>query len=415
MATFVLKLSKRQDPKTGKSEILIRLRHGKTIELYANSGIFIHPDFWNNGIKIPRDRIITDKLRDAQRAKTDFDKLLNLISESFLTADRKRVNSKWMSGVVDTFHKREQEPEPEGLLTYIANFIERAPQRTRHDTGRVLRESNMYQYRATFKHLQEFAVSRRVKDFEFSDINKDFYERFVAHLQKQGFRANSIGKHIKVLKTFVNDAPAELRTQADLKPFRVLREDVDNVYLNDRELEALRSCELPTAKLERVRDSFLLLAWTGCRYSDLSKVFEASGDYILIRQEKTDAKVKIPIHPVVREILNKYQGSAPRLLSNQRFNEYIKEVARIAGIDQVEAKRETIGGKEVATKRPKYELITSHAGRRSFATNMYLAGLPSITIMAITGHKTEKSFMKYLKITQAQHAELVGRFFEKYK
>ena len=118
---------------------------------------------------------------------------------------------------------------------------------------------------------------------------------------------------------------------------------------------------------------------------------------------------------MVREILNKYQGSAPRLLSNQRFNEYIKEVARIAGIDQIEAKRETIGGKEIATKRPKYELITSHAGRRSFATNMYLAGLPSITIMAITGHKTEKSFMKYLKITQAQHAELVGRFFEKYK
>ena len=118
------------------------------------------------------------------------------------------------------------------------------------------------------------------------------------------------------------------------------------------------------------------------------------------------------MHPAVIKILEKYDYQMPKPLSNQRFNEYIKEVAKIAGIDQVETTRKTIGGKIQTERKPKYELIGTHTGRRSFCTNMYLLGIPTYTIMAISGHKTEKSFIKYVRITKEQHARFMRKAWE---
>ena len=141
-------------------------------------------------------------------------------------------------------------------------------------------------------------------------------------------------------------------------------------------------------------------------------IFDIKNGVITFRQRKTDEKVIIPLHPAVIKILEKYDYQMPKPLSNQRFNEYIKEVAKIAGIDQVETTRKTIGGKIQTERKPKYELIGTHTGRRSFCTNMYLLGIPTYTIMAISGHKTEKSFIKYVRITKEQHARFMRKAWE---
>lgn len=146
-----------------------------------------------------------------------------------------------------------------------------------------------------------------------------------------------------------------------------------------------------------------------CRYSDSEKISntDIKDGFITFRQQKTNEKVTIPIHPAVIEVLEKYNYQMPKPLSNQRFNEYIKEVAKVAGIDQMETITKTVGGILTSTQVPKYSLIGSHTGRRSFCTNMYLRGIPTYTIMAISGHRTEKSFLKYLRVSKEEHAKLM--------
>ena len=85
----------------------------------------------------------------------------------------------------------------------------------------------------------------------------------------------------------------------------------------------------------------------------------------------------------------------------------------MVGFDSPETIIFTKGGIRVTQQLPKYELITTHTARRSFATNQFLLGVPSITIMAMTGHRTEKSFMKYIKVTKREHATIMRSFWNK--
>jgi integrase len=202
-----------------------------------------------------------------------------------------------------------------------------------------------------------------------------------------------------------------INTQTAYNEFHVFNEDVDNVYLDEKELLVLKNADLKkTPHLERVRDWFLLLAWTGCRFSDLEKISrtDIKDGFITFRQQKTNTKVTIPLHPVVLEILEKYNFEMPNSITNQKFNDYIKDAAKAAKIESEEVITKTIGGVLKSITMPKYDLITSHTGRRSFCTNMYKRGLPTLMIMSISGHKTEKSFLKYIKVRQEEHAEMMA-------
>jgi integrase len=186
--------------------------------------------------------------------------------------------------------------------------------------------------------------------------------------------------------------------------------------LDENELKQLKDTDLSKIPhLDRVRDWFLLLAWTGSRFSDLEKVTKADikDGFITFRQQKTNNKVTIPLHPVVIEIFEKYNYDLPAAITNQRFNEYIKDAAKIAEINAIETTTKTVGGKLLTEKFEKWEQISSHTGRRSFCTNQYKRGLPTLMIMSISGHKTEKSFLKYIKVKQEEHAEMMKREWDK--
>lgn len=113
----------------------------------------------------------------------------------------------------------------------------------------------------------------------------------------------------------------------------------------------------------------------------------------------------IPLHPIVVEVLQKYQGNIPNSISNQKMNLYVKEIAEAAEINQPIVRSITRGNKREETIQYKHQMISSHTARRSFATNAYLGGVPTISIMKITGHRTEKAFMKYIKISQQENAD----------
>ena len=417
--------------------VRFRLTDGRSIQLFHKSDIKVNPnDFDAKNEKIKAKIIFDAKL------KKEIDKSItgrkDLISDLYLNAtDKSNLTSEWLDDAIDrTLHPEkyivESEKQPQTVLSFIADFIEKAPQRKDKKTGRTLVYNNIQQYKATEKHLKEFAKIERKLDYQFSDIDFDFYSRFVDYLQKpiqakdnkgklkfnedgtpimlkQPFTQNSVGKHIKIFKVMLGEAKTN---DADTSKFYVFTEDVDNVYLNETELKQLKDFDFSAVPhLDRVRDWFLLLAWTGSRFSDLKKIDKANikSNMLTYRQQKTNTSVTIPLHPVVNEILQKYNYQMPEIISNQRFNEYIKTACQDAKIDTLESFTRTVGGKLITETMPKYELISSHTCRRSFCTNMYLRGLDSLMIRSISGHKTEKSFLKYIKVSQQQHAEMMAK------
>jgi integrase len=201
-----------------------------------------------------------------------------------------------------------------------------------------------------------------------------------------------------------------------LPVLKVSWEDVHNVYLDETELAHLWALDL-TAKprLERVRDLFLVGCWTGLRFSDFTKLRPENiiGNVAQIQTQKTGQVVTIPIHPIVRQILEKYEGNLPRAISNQKMNDFLKEIAKLASFDAMGIDSKTKGGVKSSTFRAKWERISTHTARRSFATNQYKTGFPSILLMKITGHKTEKAFLKYIKVDQEEAATQLANLWER--
>jgi integrase len=180
--------------------------------------------------------------------------------------------------------------------------------------------------------------------------------------------------------------------------------------LNELELQKIKTCILPTTRLDNVRDIFLIACYTGLRISDYSKIIQKNiihdGKILKVLTEKTNEEVFIPLNSHVKLLLAKYNHSI-KMISQQRFNEYLKEVCELAKINEAITFYQTRGDERVQITLPKYKLVTSHTARRSFATNAFKAGLPTISIMKITGHKTERSFLKYIKITKEENAKLI--------
>jgi len=417
MAAIYLTLSKRKDT-TGKQEILIRFKHND-IAQRAKTNIFIEERFWDDKTEQinPKRYVIKQELRDELiKLNDNLNKLTTAVQTSFNNSDKKTIAADWLIDIIDRhnfpekYKPIEDIPKEETFFDLVAKFIKEAPNRKHLETGRKLAPRSIVKYNATEAHLKAFAEEQKKKDYKLSEIDKTFYEKFVAYLQGKKFTQNTVGKHIQVLKTMLGDIKMNIN---DFTHFKSFSEDTDTIYLNETELQQLKDTNLPPY-LERVRDCFLLLAWTGCRYSDLEKIgkTDIKDGFITFRQQKTNNKVVIPLHPVVAEILEKYDYKLPEPITNQKFNEYIKEGCKRAKINSIETMTRTVGGKLETITFEKYDGVTSHTGRRSFATNMYKRNLPSYMIMSVTGHKTEKSFLKYIKVKQHEHAEMMKKVWE---
>ncbi|MDB5226445.1 MAG: hypothetical protein JWN78_638, partial [Bacteroidota bacterium] len=200
------------------------------------------------------------------------------------------------------------------------------------------------------------------------------------------------------------------------RKFSIKKEDTENIYLTLEELKSINELYLkPMPRLDRVRDLFLVGCFTGLRFSDFSCLkkehFKKMDgiDVIEITTQKTKDKLIIPIHPIVKTIFNKYDGMMPPELSNQKMNDYLKEIGEMAKINEPIIKTRTKGGIRIDKIYKKHDLISTHTARRSFATNAFKAGISAISIMKITGHQSDRSFKLYIKMNQAENALLMAK------
>lgn len=314
---------------------------------------------------------------------------------------------------LDKIFKGYKEIEPDrdvkDLLCFVKSFIEKTDKKPNTVKG----------YKQTAREIEGY-IALTGKRLQFENVDLDFYLSFVEYLTNKGYSPNTVGARIKDLKMFMNEAyERNLHTNMDFKKkrFSKPKEETYSVYLNSDELKKIYKCDLSDEpRLDRVRDLFLIGCCTGLRFSDLSLLSSDNIDnvesVITIKTVKTGRTVVIPLHAIVRQILQKYDNELPRVPSNQKFNDYIKEIAKKAEINEPILLQRTKGTLTYAETKPCLDLVTSHTARRSFATNAYLAGLPPISIMKITGHKTESSFMKYIKISEKENAiQLKGHEF----
>lgn len=254
--------------------------------------------------------------------------------------------------------------------------------------------------------LREFSPS-----VTFEAIDKGFYKKFLGFLEKKKYSLNTVGSVIKNLKRIMNAATdAGLNKNTAYLSFKRQQEDADNIYLSEEEIERVYDLqltpELITEKLsvrdvkkkiralEQARKLFIIGCWTGLRVGNYKNIdpSQIDGDYLTVIAIKGGSKLKIPLHRMIKEII---ADGWPAPMFEQKINVQIKDLGKLAEINDEIIYYRTEGGKRKEYKRPKYELIKTHTARRSFASNMLIRGVPTKYIMAITGHKTERDFNRY--------------------
>ena len=311
--------------------------------------------------------------------------------------------------------QKKKESKQIDLNTYIDKFIKEL------ETGKRLTENKQRYASGTIKNFKGFQVqfnnfqTDKHKKLNFEHITIDFYNDYTGYFTQKDYSINTIGRHVKNLKTIMRasrDEGLHQNNEIDRKQFKILKTDVDSIYLTEKEIKKLRDLDLSENKVyDLTRDIFLVGCYTAQRFSDYSRInkshirkLENGTQIIELRQQKTGEKVIIPIKPELLEILKKYDFNLPKTYE-QKINENIKKVGEKAKIKEPQEIENIRGGLKLKTTLPKHELIKTHTARRTGATLMYLAGIPSIDIMKITGHKTEREFLKYIKVTKEQTAQ----------
>jgi integrase len=371
--------------------------------LKYSTGIKVFPYLWNGKSQSVR----KNELVDYERINKDLELLMYDVK--LIQSDNPTASPDLLRKMLDRKRNR-TDFSPNNLNSFIQEYL--------HDTltgKRLTIKGERYKvgtvkaikgFYSLFKKYQE--AKNRV--FDFNEIDMNFYNDFISFLIALNYSPNTIGRHIKHLKTIMREARNEKlhsNFEIDNKAFKVITKKVESIYLSEEELKCMLTLDLTDKpRMDIARDVFLVGCYTAQRYSDYSVIRKTNikNGFIHLIQIKTQEKVIIPIRSELDQILRKYDYTLPKTYE-QKVNQLIKEVGKLSGINDLIKMEKTRGGRIIKEDLPKYKLITTHTARRSGATNMYLSGISSLDIMRITGHKSEKEFLKYIKVTKEETAK----------
>lgn len=362
--------------------------------------------------------------------------------------------------------KKKRDAEKMTLNKYIDLYISQIESGARQtDKGTNYSANTVKAVKTAMLQWKDFQKATRRK-LDFDDIDIQFYHDYTAWLKKKNYSINSVGKCISNLKVILEAARSEeyhTNIKYTDKKFKSTRVEVDSIYLPKEDLDRLmavdcskvlaicRAMDKEASEDEPIddkqngkgyeiaRDIFIVGCWTAQRVSDYNNIRKDQIDYftrkfvaqepdpndpskmidviktetktvINIRQQKTGAKVAIPCSSQLLSILEKYDYNLPHL-ADQNINEYIKMVAKAAGMTEKVEIMTTKGGTPKREFIPKYNLIHTHTARRTGATLMYLSGMDVYDIMKITGHSSPSTLKKYIK---ANELEVLGKIMDKY-
>lgn len=414
-----------------ETPIILYIRYeGYRLRYYT--GKSIHPKFWNedsqfvrNVKEYPNSKSINDRLKyikgEAEKTLIELETDLNRIPSTI------ELKTKLDAVLKETPEAEKQDHDRiPTFMELFDRYIQEAKDGTRlTGSGKKFDNRTVQKINTVYDTLEKFGKGYHLT---FDSIDKNFYTKFVAYMNKEisktvngekviikpSYTVNTIGKYIQAIKTFMAYATENgYNRNFAFQKFKAHNTPGFSIYLTESEINQILELDLrSTPHLERVRDLFIVGCWTGLRFSDFTAIRPENikDEYLEIKTFKTGEKVIIPIHPMVRTIMAKYDGkypnSLPPAISNQKMNAYLKDIAKQVDCLKIPVEVERIkGGLKTITKQEKWELVTTHTARRSFATNVYKSGFPAISLMKITGHRTEKAFLLYIKVTPEENAK----------
>ncbi|HTA63233.1 MAG TPA: site-specific integrase [Bacteroidia bacterium] len=432
MVNFNFNLKKKSSSTETPVNLIIRFNKQK---LTYSTHEKINPKFWQGDRnkrrfqraietksfpEFPEFNLRLDKLES--QAKTLFRQFLNDNDNKYPTVIE-------LKELLDVKLRRTEINKPEikenkkaTFFEFFQKFIDESNNKVNEKTGKKFSRFTLGGYKNTLKILRDFSTKYDVLT-DFDVIDMDWYHSFVSYLTKDlNLATNTIGNQIKIVKVILNDATERGLNNNQVfrsRKFRKVTEMRDEIYITEEELTAIENLDLSHCRrLDCVRDAFLISCYSGLRYSDLASLTKENlqDNYIKFRSVKTGQGVVVPIHKTVKAIIEKYKDTSSISLlpmySNVKMNLYLKELAQMVPALNVNVTfGYTKGGNYVEHSISKHSLVKTHTGRRTFATLAYKKGIPTRIIMAATGHRTETSFMKYLKTTAVEDAALLEKYW----
>lgn len=416
MATATLYLRSKE---TGKmATVWVRFTVGRKKDFRRPTSFKVPPEYWDPKREEFKSRVVyTDVFTEKMRAELSdtFKEFKQFIQMEAVTGSREMSTSN-LQTLIDKFDNIKVGHKPETLNTFIEHYLKQIKKGERlTDSKKALFSPHTIKAYKSFQTQFDNYQKGRKKTLNFDDITIDFYDDFVNFFYDKGYSPNSVGKLIKILKIMMRQAREEghhRNGEFERKKFKVITVPTQEVYLTEDELRRIFNLRLHNHKpYELARDVFLVGCYTAQRFSDysrlrLSDIKESGGGKVIeLTQQKTGERVMIPCRSELIQVLKRI-GNTPPPVWEQKVNKYIKTVARVAKIKNIVTKETLKGGLKAITQEEKCKLIKTHTARRTGCTLMYLQNdIPVHDIMKISGHKTEKEFLKYIRVSQEETAQ----------
>lgn len=351
----------------------------------------------------------------------------NIISAyNSINSEGGSLDSNWFSNVINKFFKRVEDDNLEQLEKYAYHYVEKLPFKANPNGTVGCSTVTIRKYTTILRKITAFEKYTKRK-YRVCDVGLDFRNEFIRFLiEEQKLASNTAGRYLKFVKTICLDARRNgHRVHSQLEAVKGYIVKTDKIILSLNEIEMINNTEFNDKQLDIARDWFVAGCFLGQRVSDLLILTSANivskNDLRLVEltQQKTKKRVSVLLHPKVESILKKYNGQFPPRLtgtvsSNKIiFNRLIKIVAKDSGITEV-----VYGGRfNNETKRkvwkdyPKWQLISSHCMRRSFASNFY-GDIPTALLISVTGHSAEKEFLNYVGKSSIDYAGQLAHYWK---
>ncbi|WP_018615680.1 site-specific integrase [Segetibacter koreensis] len=413
----------------GTSLIYIQYCYSSEKRTLLNTEIAIPPNFWNKK-KLCVTSNLPSSLGNFDQLNNELWRMVRIVEDivSFALKNKIQnrgafvknifhpdfnVNSLLSPDTSDAVEANETKKVNQDLYFQIDDYIKCKQQKVTKATLCV--------YSCMKEQLKAYEEYRK-KKITFGSFDFEFYEGFVDFLTFdyvkrrrktiiRGLKLNTIGKTIKQLRIFIKDrVRRKIIAPIDLHDFRIPEEESDAIYLTYEEIEKMHTANLSSYPyLTEYRDLFVLACLTGLRFSDFSilEPEDLRNDMLYKKQEKSDHWVVIPLRKEAKVIFSEQFKEKIPQLTNPEFNRHIKTIGKLAGLCKTIKFSYKRGNKNIEIIKPKYDWITSHTARRSFCTNEFLAGTPIKLIMNISGHKNEKDFYKYIRVTPEEAAQKI--------
>lgn len=451
MATLKLTVRTRKD-NTNTANLRARYSISRETILYALTETVISPQYWNDKtqrldyIDKPKAKDLAgltmeeqnEKMQHINNTNADLAKINDIINGLFnhmaVTYNNYSglYTSEWLQSTINAYYQELKPKQPEAAPITLNKFIEQYIDEL--ESGkRLKRRSNKKVSEGTIKSIKGFKSQfsnyqeAKNKVIGFEDVTMDFYRGFTNYLLfDRKYSANTVGRMIKLLKTIMyaaKDLKLHNNREIENKDFAANYEEVDNVFLTEERISILYNMDLSkNIAWEKVRDIFIVGCLTGQRVSDYKRIGShmivnlSNGlEYIELRQEKTDKTVYIPMDWRVKAILDKYEGTLPKVY-DQKINDYIKKICEKAKFTELVQITQNKAGMEATISKRFCDMVKTHTARRSLCSNMQQAGCKLSEIIAISGHESEEQLKTYLKLTNKEKAMLADNgYFQRVK